>query len=280
MAITQKFFFGAYNQELVNYMKKLMVLISLMLIMLASSVSAFPLSGGNGKANATVFGIIRGEVEGDEVPIYVDIGANLEDYTLVLVDDDDKFYAEKSSGDSATGGTNIKGVCSCGFGWWTGWAKGGFCRNIRYFVIPNKATIKRLRFEPKNLDRWLKPEEATPFSINWEGIPEVSDGKVLIKFYGAQKQGGAIGYPNAWNFELKITNNGTQNLIVKPSDFIIRDQYDWEYPGGKSSVYDEETQLLPGESMKFNLDVMRVSPLSRPVELRYGDLKMDISAWT
>jgi len=264
-------------------MKKLLVLMSLMLILLGSSANAFPLSGGNGKVNATVFGVIKGNAEGDEVPIYVDIGANVEHYKLVLVDDDDKFYNEKGvPGDRVTGPEKyLNGVGSCGSGWWTGWERGGFCRNIRSFVIPDKATIKRLRFEPVDdyPASWglLKPEETTPFSINWEGIPEVSDGNVLIKFYGANKQ--ASESKALWNFELKITNTGTLNLIVKPSDFIIVDQYNWKYPGEPAGRMDE-TQLLPGESMKFNLYVDYVSPLSRPVELRYGNLKMDISAWT
>ena len=263
---------------------------SLMLILLGSSANAFPLSGGNGKVNATVFGVIKGNAEGDEVPIYVDIGANVEHYKLVLVDDDDKFYNEKGvPGDRVTGPEKyLNGVGSCGYGWRTRWEYGGeSCRNIRSFIIPNKATIKRLRFEPENPNNWLKPEDLVPFSINWEGIPEVSDGKVLIRFYGANKRegdeiaNGAI-KTVSWNFELKITNNGTENKIVKPSDFTIQDQYGWQYPGEESLLggRTDETQLLPGESMKFDLDVIRVSPLSRPVELRYENLKMDISAWT
>jgi len=261
-------------------MKKILIYMCLVFIFL-SSVDAFPLSGGNGKVNATVFGTIKGEIEGDIVPIYVDIGVNYEDYNLVLVDDDDKFYSEKPIEDGS-----INGVNSCGLGWWTGWGEDeGFCREVREFEIPSTATIKRLRVEPKDSNGWLKPEEKAPFSINWEGIPEVSDGNVLIKFYGANKPQETSHAPAkrvSWVFELKITNNGTENKIVRPRDFIVRDQYGWQYPGGERGYWGEmdETQLLPGESMKFDLNVINLSPLSRPVELRYENLTMDISAWT
>lgn len=237
----------------------------LALLLVCAGASAFPLSGGDLKANATVYGVLKGATEDENAPIYVDIGSNLDYYTLVLVDDDDKFYAANLR-DSASG-VHINGVPSHD-------AK----RKLWQFTIPAAATIKRLRLEPKD-SFGSSSKDIAPFSIDWEGIPEVSDPNVTIKFYGAQKESSYFD-TNRWVFGLKITNNGTQNLIVVPSDFVILDQYDWRYPGGSGAVVEKETQLIPGESMKFDLDMVKVSPLSRPVELRYGNLKMDISAWS
>jgi hypothetical protein len=240
---------------------------ALALLLLCAGAHAFPLSGGDLKANATVYGVVEGDTEDDNAPIYVDIGSNLDYYTLVLVDDDDKFYTANYLDDSASDAIYINGVPSH-----------NVKRKLWQFTIPATATIKRLRLEPKDsFDSSRK--DIAPFSIDWEGIPEVSNNNVTIKFYGAQTKGGYFDRI-AWVFGLKITNNGTQNLIVVPSDFVILDQYDWRYPGGNGAVVEKETQLIPGESMKFDLDVIKVSPLSRPVELRYGDLRMDISAWS
>lgn len=229
-------------------------------LLLASSAAAFPLSGGSDQAHAVVYGVVNGASDDENIDIYVDIGSNLDYYTPVLVDDDDEFYSAVASEDSASGAIRISGVLSS-----------ANKRKIWQYVIPRTAVIKRVRLEPQD-------EGLAPFAIEWQGVPEVSDRNVSIKFYDAQKTDWYFG-TNAWVFKLKITNNGTQNLMVHQGDFTIRDQYSWEYPGGDSVVAESGTQLIPGESMKFDLDVLKTSPLSRPVELQYGGLTMDISAW-
>jgi len=63
------------------------------------------------------------------------------------------------------------------------------------------------------------------------------------------------------------------------------DQFGWKYDG-KDHVdesggrYVASGQLTPGESMRFDVALSGISGLSRPATLVYGNLSLDVSAWT
>jgi len=156
-------------------------------ILLVSSASAFPLSGGNGQIGITIFGTIR-----DADSCSVDLGApDGFQGKISLVDSEDKFYSSSKSPD-------------------IGWGKNRF---FLPFKISKEADIKRIKFEPYN---------QLPFSIDWEAIPEVSDSSMTLKFYNLA--GSPYYMPNQmeWVFDIKLTNNAGEllKLNTKPSCLI------------------------------------------------------------
>jgi hypothetical protein len=236
-----------------------------------SFAGAFPLSGQSGDVgrvgygqNVTVFGIIPTDLNDETTRIAVDLGT-LTGYkgSVSLVDDQDKFY-RLSCGDYHIGG---------------GWHKGRF---LLAFDVPKGTVIKRLKFEPI-----LAGEKAgEPFSINWESVPEVSNGGMTMKMYSVTSKvrpewDSTCDNSNSWAFDIKLTNNLSENLLVSARDFVIVDQYGWEYDGRDYVDSAQDLgQLVPGESMRFDMAFSRISKLSRPVVLKYQNMSLDISAWT
>ena len=118
-----------------------------------------------------------------------------------------------------------------------------------------------------------------PFSIDWTGVPEISDENATLKFYGvtnAFRSDADYPYPGAWTFDLKITNNLPQTVEYSNGDFSMVDQFGWVYYG----KYSIPSKILSNESLRFSATIPSVSKMSRPVALTYKNLTMDISAWT
>lgn len=273
-------------------MKTRLAQICIILVLLSFNVNAFPLTGGNGLINVTVFGVITTDYDyGDTVSIRVDMASEMSGYDAVLVDDDDNFYqGDTNPPDYVSGEPN---QYTKHFYHYSG-STIPFPspeRAIINFAVPKGSIIKRLRIEHHRItdneySRTLPQEYFTPISIDWKGVPEMSNGNTHIKFYGStyedgnpsstQKSGRRI-----WENTLKITNNGTQNMEFRYSDVIFEDQYGWNYEGSSGDYTNKnEEVLLPGESMKMVVLLSGVSPLSRLVKLKYQNMSMDISAWT
>lgn len=254
-------------------MKREILSLCVATFIVVSFACAFPLSGQSGDVgrvgygtNVTVFGITPVDLNDETTRIAVDLGT-ITGYkgSVSLVDDQDKFY-RPSEGDSSIGG---------------GWSKGRF---FLAFDVPKGTVIKRLKFEP------MLPGEALGeiFSINWESVPEISGDGLKMKMYSVtsksqNEDAWDLNYANSnsWIFDLKLTNNLSENLPISADDLTIVDQYGWEYDGRD---YVDSTQnlgqLAPGESMRFDVAFSQISKLSRPVVLKYQNLTLDISAWT
>lgn len=272
------------------------VLSSLTLILLVSAVNAFPLSGSNREANATIFGVI----DDGAGTVYIDIGS---DHTLgdvALVDSDDKFYhAEIPMGNSPYL-SYVVGVSCC-----------HSTRGIYSINVPTNTEIKRVRITPlkyteqqleamkdgvipSGIDPSSNPQisdvkriTGDPFSIEWTGVPEVKDASLYLKFYGIRALDDySIKAPlKGWTMDVKVTNNGTQKRMISNDQFEVVDQFGFHYKGpgyvnsGMATV--EPVDLMPGESVRFDVRIGWVSPLSRPIYLTYMplNLTMDIGAW-
>jgi hypothetical protein len=238
-------------------MKTIMAWIDAVLFfaLLASGASAFPLSGGNGQVNATVFGTFLTN-EGDSYTrgfTLVDLISTAPLVKVVLVDSEDKFYEPMMGVDSV--------------GAYASW------RHIWAFDLPEKVDIKRVRIDPKLGD---------PFSIDWKDVPEVSSGSMTMRFYGLSSSpglGGGYGKDelNNWNVDVKITNNENGTITIDDGEFLVVDQFGFSYESSGT----ESVKLLSGESMRLPIKFELVSKLSRPVSLVYRpeNLTMDISAW-
>jgi len=269
-------------------MKTKLTLVCIVLVLFASNnVCAFPLTGDNGLANATVFGVITkdndysGSNNEKEVSILVDVACDMPLYNAVLVDDDDNFYQVDDLQTGTVLGEPKQGGSSVAYG--------RPQRNVISFSVPEGTIIKRLRIEPQrdgssSTSEKLPQGYFTPISIDWTGVPETMDNYTAIKFYDSTHYGDndvRFSKCTVWQNTLKITNSNSKPLQFRYGDVIFEDQYGWYYPGIlREYGQDEEVTLLPGESMKTVVSVKGVSPLSRLVKLMYQNLSMDISAWT
>jgi len=226
----------------------------LALMLLITGAEAFPLTSQSEQANITVFGVILDDQDDQTTNVLVDVG-EAEGTSLAsasLVDTEDKFYD----------------------GYLDRYYEDRFFISFR---VPKGTVIKRLKFEP------MLPGHVTgmPFSIDWEAVPEVSDGTLLMKMYGVRSADYYTENEKVWTFDIKITNNGSEILPISAKDFCMVDQFGWMYDGN-DHVYSHVAsgQLTPGESMRFDVAFSRISALSRPATLVYGNLSLDVSAWT
>ncbi|MFB3764100.1 MAG: hypothetical protein ACE14P_02495 [Methanotrichaceae archaeon] len=222
---------------------------------LAPSVNAFPLHGGNGAVNATIYGIMEYEY-GDG--IYIDISASDRDtYNVELIDADNKTYSGNNGPYRSTLSESP-----------TRTKYNRYNRDILLFNVPKDIVINRLR---------IIPGQSEPFLIRWTGVPEASNGNTVLKFYGATfEPNGMRWLQGNWNFDVNLTNKANQTLEYNNSDFAMVDQFGWVYQGG---IDDGLKKILPEESLRFNIKIPLVSEISRPVEIIYKGIKLNISAW-
>lgn len=233
---------------------RLMVTI-IYVIFLISSASAFPLYGGNGVVNATVYGVMKYEY-GDG--LYIDISAsNSDTYSVELIDSNNNIY----SGNKVPYRSSLRGYP-------TETAYNGYIRDIVLFNIQKDAVVKSLR---------VVPSSSKPFYINWTGAPEATSLNETLKFYGANfEENGLRWRQGNWNLDVNITNNANQTAEYNSTNFALVDQFGWVYLGGRGDALKE---IPPGESLRFNVKIPYVSEISRPMMILFKGLRLDISGW-
>jgi hypothetical protein len=224
-------------------------------IILMHSAQAFPLYGGNGIVNATVYGVMKYEY-GDG--LYVDIsGSDADIYDIELIDTDNNTYNDNSGPYRST---------LNGFPTETKYK--GSIRDMLLFDVPNEIIVKRLRIVPSHSD---------PFYINWTGMPEATGRNTTLRFYGATFEPNGMRWRQGnWNLDLNITNSANQTAEYNSSGFALIDQFGWVYSGEE----DDALKTIPaGESLRFNVKVPFVSEISSPMAILFEGMKLDISTW-
>ena len=227
-----------------------------LLVLLVSCANAFPLSGGNGVANATVYGVTT---EGPNYFVDMSVHPYSGFYHVELIDSEDR----------ASGSLQFPAAGSSGV------IDQGSERDTLAFNVPaigpDKAIIKRLKITPFDSD---------PISIDWKGAPEVSANGIKLVFYSGKRTAEA-GAKYAWDFDLKITNLGQETLEVpQTGGFTLKDTSGWVYGSGDSTRRsDLEEKLLPNESLRLNVHFDQVGAFSRPAEIAFDGVSMDIGAW-
>ena len=224
---------------------------------------------------------------------------------LAVVDSEDKFYHV----------TSIEHLRETA----VGVAYGDSSRNIYSVEVPVNTEIKRVRITPKkytnqqvndvgngiikapidaglsdsNLCSRMAALVGDPFSIEWTGVPEVKDSSLYMKFYGIKFQDiqhssdRRAGIMSDAMIDVKIKNNGTVKQRISNDQFEVVDQFGFTYTGrgetNSISAPVAPVDLMPGESVRFNVVIEYISPLSRPIYLKHtsfgSNLTMDISAW-
>jgi hypothetical protein len=236
------------------------LLLSALLVLSISAASSFPLSGGNGQLNATVFGVIWGSTpeENNMTDVYVDVAVGTPlskiqvpclNYTAVLLDEKGRSYQRADE------------ICLGE-------------RNLLGFRVPKNDGIKQLKLEFEkgvNISMNWKPIVL----INWENPPEATADNLTMKFYNAKKSEVYYNGWRDWYFDVELTNKGKEKQLVAVREFTMLDQYGWDYTSGNLKC-----ELFPGESMRFYLPVHYVSEISKPTMLKYRNLSIDVSGWT
>jgi hypothetical protein len=231
------------------------IIIFILIITLTPPAQAFPLHGGNGIVNATVYGVMKYEYGNG---LYVDISASdVDEYDVELIDSDN----DPHSGNSGPYRSTLH--------WFPTETKyKESIRDMLLFDVPKDIIIKRLRIVPSHSD---------PFYIDWTGTPEAIDRNVTLRFYGATFEPNGMRWRQGyWNLDVNITNSANQTAEYNSSNFALVDQFGWVYPGEEGELL----QKIPtGESMRFNVKVPFVSEISRPMAILFNGMKLDISAW-
>ncbi len=230
-----------------------MIRLFILALVLMSPAMAFPLSGNNSLGESTVFGTFD-----ENGQIIVDmVSSDAEQVTLV--DSEDRFIN--------SGYLNAGNVADT--------YKNGAVRRYWVFTLPegSNTEIKRLR---------ITPIAGDPYSIEWEGVPEVSGNGTTIKFYGLKEDNSGFASIadkriKNWQIEVKVTNKLSTPQAISNNAFVIDDQFGYPYAMDMGNGFD----LLPGESARIVMTASGVFKLSRPVFLVYTpeNLKMDIAAW-
>jgi len=229
------------------------LLIAMALFLLAASAQAFPLETTDGIVK--IYGMIPTS-DGFALDIFSPyelqgrgIASNLK---VDIVDSEDRFIRADHSEDVSNPGYND--------------------RALYFFEFDQPVTqIKRVRIETPNQD---------VYSISWSGVPEASTKNITIKLYGVKDNsrenayGGLIN--KQYDFEVKVTNNLPQGLLLSPEYFWLLDQFNYGY-----QVTGEEYKLLPNESVRYTLHSQTLSPLSRPKGLCFlpENFTIDLEGW-
>lgn len=230
------------------------VIILGLMVLLLSPAGAFPLQGGNGIVNATVYGTMKYEY-GDG--LYVDTSASDADvYEVEVIDTNNDTY----TGSSAPYRSTLHGFP-------TETASDGAIRDMLLFNVPKGTIIERLRIVPSHSD---------PFYINWTKVPETTSDNETLRFYGAIFEPNGMRWRQGnWNMDVNLTNYRNESSEYNSSDFAIIDQFGWVYSGAKG---DALKAIESGDSLRFNVKVPFVSELSRPMFILFKSMKLDISA--
>jgi len=214
----------------------------------------------------SIFGVIQNENgygdSYDHKTVYVDSATDRE--RANLIDIDDRYY--ESDYRRTIGSSN---------------------RRFFKFELPSNTTIKKIRFEPMSYGSSTSPvafdlilDQLGSLGRNpirkW-GFNSSSD-EISIEIYSIDQEDSQYrsseSLLNDITIDLKVTNNGENELPLNLNDFSLTDQFEWEY-----ACDDYESSLgtlLPGESRRFDLVIPDVSVLSNLVTLKYKTLNINL----
>lgn len=256
--------------------KKIAYILASIFVVSTICVDAFPLSGGNGIVNATVYGVTT-ESGSSYTNFHIDMSATHlglnNGYLVELVDSEDRVHGT---------GTSTKNF---GFGYRDADKQvvrnNNSIRGTLEFVVPKDAIIKRLKITPvvpKNAIIKIKslkitPDDLDPFSIDWNGVPITSANGITMAFYSGQR----MPSERQWIFDIKVTNTKNTTLSFSTEDFALRDNNGWIYI--VDSPDSREMKLLSNESLRFPITFNDVGEFARPSEILFDNVTMDIGAW-
>ena len=175
------------------------IVLALLLALAFGTAQATPLQGSDGNSTVTLFGASRTPLDDENSTqeiLKVDVGLmGAENATYQLVDADNNIYQ-----------AGLYKPLSSG-------------KQLVYFLTPKDSLFKLVN---------VTPTGGKPIYINWWATPKGSNDNLIVRYYGItdwlinpDEQGIVV--------QVRVQNNGTQNLIVSPENFTLLDQWGWPY---------------------------------------------------
>ncbi|HOV81175.1 MAG TPA: DUF4352 domain-containing protein [Methanothrix sp.] len=228
--------------------------LALLVLLAAGASQAYPLYGGNGAVNCTVFGIFKDPSSGESKTILT------VDLSLIRVNASNSVPVAASF-QLTDGNDRVFDIAQA------------YCRDLDRerrliaFLVPKETIARILTVSPS-------PGQSAgdQFSIRFPELLNISNENVTLLYYGMQR---SIVNSNKKTVELDVslTNNGSEKLSIDAGNFTLKDQWGWIY---KSSEYDSfgrkglsAAVLQPNETVRSGLIFASLSPMSRPAELVY-----------
>jgi hypothetical protein len=215
-----------------------LIVLALLLVLAFGTAQAYPLQGGDENGSVVLFGATRTPLDAENATqeiLKLDVGLiGVKNATYELVDSKDNVYQP------------------------------GLFKNLQpdrqlvYFLIPQDDLFKLIK---------VTPAGGKPFNINWWATPKASNENAIVRYYGItdwlinpDEQGIVL--------QLRVTNNGTNDLYVAPQNFTLLDQWGWVYH--PTLGFDAEV-VSPSNATPSRVKVgfTGVSLLSRPAALAY-----------
>jgi len=225
--------------------------LALLLALAFATAQAKPLQGSDANATVVLFGASRTPLEDENATqeiLKVDIGLmGAENATYQLVDDDNNIYSAGLYKSLSPGYGGLDGASLAG----------GSGKQLVYFLVPKDSLFTLINVTPLG---------DAPIYINWWATPKGSNDNLIVRYYGIAD----------WVFnpdeqmivvQVRVQNNGTQNLIVSPENFTLLDQWHWPYR--PTLGFDAEIIGPQNATSRVLLGFTGVSLISRPAALAY-----------
>jgi hypothetical protein len=219
-----------------------LIVIALLLVLALGSAKAMPLQGSDGNATVVLFGSIRTPLADENATseiLKVDVGfMGAENVTYQLIDADNNIYLPGLYKQLSSG------------------------KQLVYFLTPKDSLFKLINATPSG---------GKPVYIKWWATPKGSNDRLICRYYGItdwlinpDEQGIVV--------QVRVQNNGTQNLYVTPENFTLLDQWGWPY---RPTLGFDPEMIGPrnATSERVLLGFTGISLISRPAALAY-DLGM------
>lgn len=214
------------------------IVLALLVALAFGTASAAPLQGSDGNATVVFFGSSRTPLDDENATqeiLKVDVGiVGADNATYQLVDADGNIYLPGLYKPLSSGKQTV------------------------YFLTAKDSLFKLVNVTPKG---------GVPIYINWWATPKGGNDNLVVRYYGItdwlinpDEQGIVV--------QVRVQNNGTQNLYVSPENFTLLDQWGWPYR--PSLGFDAEI-VGPNNatSDRVLLGFTGVSLFSRPAALAY-----------
>ena len=215
-----------------------LIVIALLLALAFSTAQATPLQGSDGNSTVVLFGATRTPNLTDENSttefLKIDVGLlRTENATYQMMDADNNIYMPAQFKPLFSG------------------------KQLIYFNIPKDSLFKLIN---------VTPAGGKPIYINWWVTPKGSNDNLIVRYYGItdwlinpDEQGIVV--------QVRVQNNGTQNLIVNPENFTLLDQWGWAYR--PTAGFDPEIVGPKNATSRVLLGFTGISLISRPAALAY-----------
>lgn len=215
-----------------------LIVLALLLALAFGTAQATPLQGNDGNSTVVFFGTTRTPLDDENATqeiLKVDVGLlGAENATYQLVDDDNNIYQPGLYKPLSSG------------------------KQLVYFLVPKDSLFKLIN---------VTPSDGKPIYINWWATPKGSNDKLVVRYYGItdwlinpDEQGIVV--------QVRVQNNGTENMYVRPENFTLLDQWRWPYlptAGFDSEIIEPKNATLDRVLVGFT----GVSLISRPAALAY-----------